>query len=191
MMVPRKQGLIVNITSLGGQSYLFNVAYGVGKAGLDRMSVDCGIELKSSNVACMSLMLGAVRTELTSGFISKEGETMKMKGDPNNKQDAMSVKKLFEEGETVEFGGKILCAMAQDANIMKMTSKIVIGAEYARKKGIVDIDGREIPTHRELSFMAPYILPKSMRSWAINSPLKSLKVPQSILDIANSKFFRF
>ncbi len=171
---------------------MFNVAYGVGKAGLDRMSVDCGIELKAFNVCCTSLMLGAVRTELTSGFISKEGEQMKMKGDPSSKQDAMSVKTLFEQGETVEFGGKIVVAMAQDPHIMRMSSRIVIGAEYARKKGLVDIDGRQIPTHRELSFMAPYILPKSMRRWAANSPLaKSIKVPQSILDIANSKYFRF
>ena len=30
-MVPRKQGLIINISSPGGSKYLFNVAYGVGK----------------------------------------------------------------------------------------------------------------------------------------------------------------
>ena len=39
MMVKRKKGLIVNITSLGGTNYAFNVAYGVGKAAIDRMSV--------------------------------------------------------------------------------------------------------------------------------------------------------
>ncbi len=32
MMAPRKQGLIVVISSAGGLRYLFNVAYGVGKA---------------------------------------------------------------------------------------------------------------------------------------------------------------
>ena len=32
MMVPRNQGLIINISSVGGLEYLFNVAYGVGKA---------------------------------------------------------------------------------------------------------------------------------------------------------------
>ena len=32
MMVPAKQGLIVNLSSSGGLHYLFNVAYGVGKA---------------------------------------------------------------------------------------------------------------------------------------------------------------
>lgn len=32
LMVPRKQGLIVVVSSGGGLRYLFNVAYGVGKA---------------------------------------------------------------------------------------------------------------------------------------------------------------
>ena len=30
-MGPRKQGLIINLSSLGGLSYIFDVAYGVGK----------------------------------------------------------------------------------------------------------------------------------------------------------------
>jgi dehydrogenase/reductase SDR family member 1 len=54
-MVPRKQGLIVNISSIGGTRYLFNPAYGIGKCAVDRMAVDCGIELKSHNVAMLSL----------------------------------------------------------------------------------------------------------------------------------------
>ena len=32
MMVPRKQGLIINISSGGGLRYTFNVPYGIGKA---------------------------------------------------------------------------------------------------------------------------------------------------------------
>lgn len=87
LMVPRKQGLIVNISSFGGQTYLFNVGYGVGKACVDRMAIDCGIELKKHNVASLSLMLGAVRTEKTSSLISDKGEKLKLKGDPNNKSN--------------------------------------------------------------------------------------------------------
>ena len=34
LMVPRKKGLIINISSFGGISYLFTPAYGVGKAGV-------------------------------------------------------------------------------------------------------------------------------------------------------------
>ena len=38
-MVPRKSGLIVNITSMGGLAYAINCAYGIGKAAVDRMVV--------------------------------------------------------------------------------------------------------------------------------------------------------
>jgi len=62
-MIANKQGLIVNVSSIGGLRYLFNVAYGVGKAGCDRMAADCAVELKSENVAMVSLWPGAVKTE--------------------------------------------------------------------------------------------------------------------------------
>ncbi len=63
IMVPRKSGLIVNISSPGGLKYLFNVAYGIGKAACDRMAADCGHELRKSNVTMVSLWPGAVETE--------------------------------------------------------------------------------------------------------------------------------
>ncbi|OUC46154.1 glycosyltransferase, group 1 family protein, partial [Trichinella nativa] len=64
LMVPRKSGLIVTISSVGGLRYLFNVPYGVGKAACDRMAVDCAEELKAKNVAYISIWPGAVQTEL-------------------------------------------------------------------------------------------------------------------------------
>jgi len=63
IMVENNQGLIVNISSPGGLRYLFNVAYGIGKAGCDRMAADCAFELKKNNVAMISLWPGAVKTE--------------------------------------------------------------------------------------------------------------------------------
>ena len=30
-MTPRKSGLIINVSSIGGLKYLFNAAYGIGK----------------------------------------------------------------------------------------------------------------------------------------------------------------
>ena len=46
-MTPRKQGLIVNITSYGGAKYIFNVAYGIGKVILNMIGKqDFEIQLK-------------------------------------------------------------------------------------------------------------------------------------------------
>lgn len=102
-MVPRKQGLIVNISSFGGQTYLFNVAYGIGKAALDRMSVDCGIELKKHNVACLSLMLGAVKTELTSKYITGPFENAKLKANPDSKQVGQTERNKFKLYQIYQF----------------------------------------------------------------------------------------
>ena len=63
MMVEHKDGLIVNLSSVGGLQYLFNVCYGVGKAAKDRMAADCAHELKNSNVTMISLWPGPVKTE--------------------------------------------------------------------------------------------------------------------------------
>ena len=63
MMTRNKSGLIVNVSSVGGLRYLFNVTYGIGKVGKDRMAADCAHELKKYNVAMVSLWPGAVKTE--------------------------------------------------------------------------------------------------------------------------------
>ncbi len=48
---------------------------------LDRMAVDCGIELKSHNVACISLWPGAVKTET----IAEQLETSRTRTDKKSK----------------------------------------------------------------------------------------------------------
>jgi len=63
-MVSRGAGIIVNISSPGGLRYLFNTAYGVGKAAQDRMSQDFNVELKGTGVYALAVWPGAVKTEL-------------------------------------------------------------------------------------------------------------------------------
>lgn len=41
-----KPPLIALVSSFGGKAYTFNVAYGVGKAALDRLAIDMSIELR-------------------------------------------------------------------------------------------------------------------------------------------------
>jgi dehydrogenase/reductase SDR family protein 1 len=72
-MVEKKRGLIVNVSSAGGLTYLFNVPYGVGKAACDRMAADCGHELKKHNVAVVSLWPGPVKTEFIQENVIKAG----------------------------------------------------------------------------------------------------------------------
>lgn len=55
--------LIVHVSSFGGISYSFNVAYGVGKAGVDRMARDMNHELAKLGIQCLAVYPGVVRTE--------------------------------------------------------------------------------------------------------------------------------
>ena len=95
---------------------------------------------------------------------------------------------MFEQGETVEFGGKIITNMALNPDIMKYSCKIVTGADYAHKYGIFDIDNRRIASHRELANLGQLALPKPMRFLAKYFP--TAKVPQFVFDIGNSKMAR-
>ncbi len=55
LMVLRQRGLIVTVSSFGGMSYLFNVAYGVGKAACDRLAADIAQELFDKHVTSVSI----------------------------------------------------------------------------------------------------------------------------------------
>ena len=54
---------IFMISSFGGVSYTFNVAYGVAKCAVDRLAKDISVELKPEGIATASLWPGVVLTE--------------------------------------------------------------------------------------------------------------------------------
>lgn len=64
LMVPRKSGLMVIVSSSGGMGYLFNMAYGVGKSACDRLAADLAVELADANITSVSLWPGPVKTEI-------------------------------------------------------------------------------------------------------------------------------
>jgi hypothetical protein len=48
------------------------------------MSVDCGIELRKNNVACLGLCLGGVKTEMSEKMVREKGDKAVLKLDPNS-----------------------------------------------------------------------------------------------------------
>ena len=63
MMIEAGSGLIANISSSGATRYAWHVAYGVGKAALDRFTADAAHELEPHGVTVVSLWPGLVLTE--------------------------------------------------------------------------------------------------------------------------------
>ncbi|KAE9546060.1 hypothetical protein FO519_010728, partial [Halicephalobus sp. NKZ332] len=138
MMVKNRSGLIVNISSAGGLKYLFNVAYGVGKEAVDRMATDMAVELKDENVTAISLWPGAVKTELLTKYVS-EGL---VKNSRHKEVSDEATEKMFTEGESVEFSGKAIVALASDPKVHKLTGRTLMTADLGEKYGFTDIDGR-------------------------------------------------
>ena len=135
IMVEQKFGLIANTSGFGGREYRYDVAYGVGKAGTDRMAIDMGVELQPFNVAAVSLCLGMVKTE----------RTLKALSNP----DAFFSKFDLSKSETAEFPGRILAVMIEDSNLMRHSGKVLITAELGLEYDIVDIDGSRPVSLRE------------------------------------------
>ena len=63
LLIATGGSLIVNVSSVGASRYVDNVAYGVGKAAVDRLASDMAEELRPHNVASVALWPGFTRTE--------------------------------------------------------------------------------------------------------------------------------
>lgn len=134
IMVPQKSGLIVAISGYVGVTYTYNVIFGTCKSATDRMARDMAIELKPHQVASLSLWQGFTYTE-------RAQQNLKM-------VSGMASQLNSAAGTSVEFPGRIIAALARDAEIMKRSGGTFIAAELAQEYGITDIDGRVIPSLR-------------------------------------------
>jgi NAD(P)-dependent dehydrogenase (short-subunit alcohol dehydrogenase family) len=135
MMVEQRSGLIANISAFGGGKYRHDVVYGVGKAGTDRLAVDMAEELRPHNVASVSLWLGMVATEVTLKAFRNPGEGF--------------TQFKLDDGESPEFPGLIIDALANDAQLMQRTGKVLISAELGLEYGVKDIDGHQPESLRQ------------------------------------------
>jgi dehydrogenase/reductase SDR family protein 1 len=128
IMIKQNDGLIVNVSFFAGRKYMSNVAYGVCKAAVDRLTADTVIELKDYGITVISLYPGLVRTE-----------------------GVMRNKDFFDlsNSESPQFLGRCVAAIAGDRNKHSETGKILIAAEVAQKYGFTDIDGKQPKSLRE------------------------------------------
>jgi dehydrogenase/reductase SDR family protein 1 len=126
LMIAKKLGLIVNVSSFGAKIQAVNVAYGVGKAGVDRMTRDMGRELASHGVAVISLWPGVVKTERLLA------EPERLGFDTTN-------------GESPLLSGRAVAAVAADPARLAKTGKALVVAELATEYGFTELDGT-VPT---------------------------------------------
>ncbi len=121
-MVKQGQGLIANISSSGAAKYAWNVAYGVGKAALDRITSDTAHELREAGVTVVSLWPGLVLTERTAKVREAGGLD-------------------FSRAESQRFTGRAVVALAEDPEVMQYNGRAVTSRGLADTYGFKDVDG--------------------------------------------------
>lgn len=160
LMVPRRRGLLVQVSSFGGASYTFNVAYGVAKCALDRLTADMARELAGDGVDAVTIYPGVVRTE-GNLELQRQGRWEQESGGLD-----------LDQGESPRFSGRAVVALAaMEAQARAARSgAVVVVAELARELGFTDIDGKQPPSIRSMQFLVPNFVLPSMRAQGLNVP---------------------
>ena len=123
LMLGRGGGLIVNVSSRGAAGYTFSVAYGVGKAGVDRLAEDMAVDLKEQGIAAVSIWPSAVKTE----FIMEQVALGKAKIDPSRAQSPL-------------LSGRALVALATDPDLMAKSGQVLKVADLKTEYGLQDVE---------------------------------------------------
>ena len=120
LMLPQRSGLIVNLSYWAAQKHLGNVLYGMAKAATDKLTRDAAEELRAHGVSVVSLYPGLVRTEavLASGM-------------------------SLDNSESAEFCGRAIAALANDADLQRVSGEALVVAALAECYGFTDIDGTQ------------------------------------------------
>ncbi|MGF1566998.1 MAG: SDR family NAD(P)-dependent oxidoreductase [Nodosilinea sp.] len=152
LMVPRQRGLICTLSSWGGLAYIFGVPYGVGKAACDRLAADMAVELKPHRVASLAIWPGIVGTELMTQFAADMGLG-------GGAVDGAEPGQPSYNWETPLLTGRVIAALAADAQVLRRTGQVQIVAELARHYGVMDADGNRPASLRSLRFVLPSAVP--------------------------------
>ena len=126
-MVDAGAGLIVNVSSSGAEEYAWQVAYGVGKCALDRITADTAHELAPHGVSVVSVWPGFVRTEridlgVAAGLLPESLD--------------------LSTSESPRFVGRAVVALAADPAVARWTGRAVPARDLADEYGFTDVDGR-------------------------------------------------
>ncbi len=142
IIVAGGRGLVVFTSASGAVHYVFHPAYGVHKAGQDKLAADMAVDFKDYGVASVSIWMGPLRTERMLRRIAAEPERF-----PGG----------AETLETTELTGHIIWALYNDPALMELSGQTLIGAELAVRYGIKDEGDTQPPSYRDMFGVAPYV----------------------------------
>lgn len=140
LMLPQRRGLVAFTSSSGAVHYAFGPAYGVPKAGTDKMAADMAFDFREFGIAAVSIWMGSLLTERVRGIIASNPEKFGH---------------ILDTAETPELTGHVIWALYTDADLMEVSGQTLIGAELAVKYGIKDDGDRQPPSYRDMFGVHP------------------------------------
>ncbi|SPM34755.1 NAD(P)-dependent dehydrogenase, short-chain alcohol dehydrogenase family [Mycobacterium rhizamassiliense] len=141
LMLPQNKGLIVFTSSSGSVHYAFGPAYGVPKAGTDKMAADMAVDFEDSGIAAVSIWMGSLLTQRVRDIVAK---------------NPAKFGRIIETAETPELTGHVIARLYDDPALSELSGQTLIGAELAAKYGIQDEAGRQPPSYRDLHGVHPH-----------------------------------
>jgi NAD(P)-dependent dehydrogenase (short-subunit alcohol dehydrogenase family) len=149
LMLSQRKGLIVFTSSSGAVHYAFGPAYGVPKAGIDKMAADMAVDFKEFGIAAVSIWMGSLLTQRVRNIIASNPEKFGH---------------ILDTAETPELTGHVIWALYNDPDLMEVSGQTLIGAELAVKYCIKDEGDRQPPSYRDLYGVHPHAqYPHTMR----------------------------
>jgi NAD(P)-dependent dehydrogenase (short-subunit alcohol dehydrogenase family) len=135
------KGLVVFTSGSGAVHYAFGPAYGVHKAGMDKMASDMAVDFRPFGVAALSIWMGALHTERMERMLTEEPEKYGY---------------LRAMLETPGYTGHIIAALYNDPELMRLSGQTLIGAELAPRYGLLDQGDVQPPSYRDTLGVKPF-----------------------------------
>ncbi len=141
LMLPQGKGLVVFTSAPGAAHYAFGPAYGVPKAGVDKMAADMAVDLEGTGIAAVSIWMGSLLTQRVRDIVAR---------------NPAKLGHILDTAETPELTGHVISRLYEDAELAQLSGQTLIGAELAVKYGIKDDGDRQPPSCRELHGVYPH-----------------------------------
>ncbi len=125
LLIAAGGGLIVHVSAPGATRYANNVAYGAGKAALEKLSSDMAVELKPHGVASLTLWPGFIRTE-----------------------DVLAQRDAFPDLSHTSsplYPGRAVAALAADPGVLAKTGTCQKIGDLAKEYGFIDPEPAPAP----------------------------------------------
>jgi NAD(P)-dependent dehydrogenase (short-subunit alcohol dehydrogenase family) len=141
LMLPQRKGLVVFTSSSGAVHYAFGPAYGVPKAGTDKMAADMAVDFKDAGIAAVSIWMGSLLTQRVRDIVAT---------------NPGKLGHIVDTAETPELTGHVIASLYEDPELTDLSGQTLIGAELAVRYGIKDEGERQPPSYRDLHGVHPH-----------------------------------